>query len=192
MAYAWKIISTSVGSIFRNLETLDQICQDTNEAEVRGIRSMLLNHKLIFCICLMTDILSIFNLLSLTLQKQGVLLVDIKNCVGLTVDKLRLLSNATHPDEFEAILSPKHSYYASFNDYLTTLNDFKITRKNLRYHGHNITIDSFHQNIAVPLIEELINEINTAFETTDFPVLDAFHSYNPQSIRMFYHWNTVN
>ena len=33
------------------LETMDMICIDTNDADIRGYRKMLMSHKLLFCIC---------------------------------------------------------------------------------------------------------------------------------------------
>ena len=61
--------------------TLKQMCIDTNESEVRGYRNLLMDHKVLFFICLMTDILKGLITLSLALQKQGALLVDISRQV---------------------------------------------------------------------------------------------------------------
>ena len=61
--------------------TLKQMCIDTNESEVRGYRNLLTDHKVLFFICLMTDILKGLITLSLALQKQGALLVDISRQV---------------------------------------------------------------------------------------------------------------
>ena len=58
------------------LEAIDHICLETKETDIRGYRNMLMEH-LAFCLCLMTDILAVMDTLSLTLQKQGSLLVDI-------------------------------------------------------------------------------------------------------------------
>ena len=166
------------------LETLDQICLDTNESEVRGFRTRLIQHKIIFCICLLTDILAILTILSLVLQKQGILFVDIKHSVGVTLQHLRQLAKADNPEEFSSLLSPKKSYYARYQDYLDILSDFNSTRKHLRLHGgREINIENFHSNIATPFIEKLIQEIEEAFDITDFPVLDAFHVYHPRNIQ---------
>ena len=54
------------------LEALNQICIDTNESEVRGYRNLLIDHKALFFICLIADILflKVLNTLSQTLQKR--------------------------------------------------------------------------------------------------------------------------
>ena len=46
------------------METIDQICLNIAESEARGYRALLTNHKAFFCVCFMTDILSIMNTLS--------------------------------------------------------------------------------------------------------------------------------
>ena len=164
------------------LETVDQICLDTNESEVRGYRTMLIQHKIIFCICLLTDILSIMNILSLVLQKEGILFVDIKHSVNVTLQQLRKLAEADKPEEFSNLLSPKKSYYANYQFYLDILSDFNSTRRHLRSRGSEINIENFHYSIGTPFIEKLILEIEEALDITDFPVLDAFHAYHPRNI----------
>ena len=66
---------------------MDNICIETNEADIRGFRNLLMNYKMIFIICLMEDILAILNTLSLALQKQGILLVDIKHVIKIVIQK---------------------------------------------------------------------------------------------------------
>ena len=61
---------------------------------------MIKEHKLIFCLCLMTDIMSIINKLSLALQKQTVLFAT-------TLAQLRQLMKTDNPEAFSQILSPK-------------------------------------------------------------------------------------
>ena len=164
------------------LETLDQICLDTNEAEVRGFRSMLTQHRITFCICFLTDILVIMNVLSLVLQKEGILMVDIKHTVEAALDQLRQLAKSFEPREFSAVLSPRKSYYSGYQGFLDILNDFSKTRKHIRSFENDMTINSFHSRIAIPLITTLIKEIEQAFETTSFPTLDAFHAFHPRNI----------
>ena len=64
------------------LEALNKTCIGTNESEVRGYRNLLMDHKVLFFICLMADILKRLNTLSSVLQKQGAPLVDIKHVIG--------------------------------------------------------------------------------------------------------------
>ena len=68
---------------------------------------MLMEHHIVFCLCLMTDILAVMNTLSLALQRQGSLLVNIKHVVDITTDTLQKLSVTNTPSEFMEILSPK-------------------------------------------------------------------------------------
>ena len=74
------------------LETKDHICLETKETDIRGYRNMLMELHIIFCLCLMIDILVVMNTLSLALQKQGSLLVGIKHMVDITTDILQKLS----------------------------------------------------------------------------------------------------
>ena len=93
--------SKRVLDCFRELmETIDQICLNTAESEARSYRALLTNHKVLFCICFMTDVLSIMNTLSLILQMEGALLVDIQCSVDLTLDKFCKLAEADSPDKY--------------------------------------------------------------------------------------------
>ena len=65
---------------------------------------MLMEHRIVFCLCLMTDILAVMNTLSLVLQKQGGLLVDIKHMVDITTNNLQKLSVTNTSSEFTDIL----------------------------------------------------------------------------------------
>ena len=89
------------------METIDQICLNTAESDARG-----------FCICFMTDVLSIMTTLPLVLQKEGALLVNIKCSVDLTLDKFCKLAEANAPDEYTNILVPTKSYYTAYQEYI--------------------------------------------------------------------------
>ena len=53
---------------------------------------MLMEHRIVFCLCLMTEILAGMKTLFLAPQKQqGSLLVDIKHMVDITTDTLQKL-----------------------------------------------------------------------------------------------------
>ena len=82
------------------LETTDPISLQTKETDIRGYQNMLMEHHIVFCLCLMTDILAVMNTLSLALQKQGSLLVDIKHMVDIKTDTLQKLSVTNTPSEF--------------------------------------------------------------------------------------------
>ena len=44
------------------------------------------------------------------------------------------------------------------------------------------TINNFHSRVAIPIIKKLLLEIEEAFNTTDFPVMHAFHAFDPRNI----------
>ena len=44
------------------------------------------------------------------------------------------------------------------------------------------SINNFHSRVAIPIIKKLILEIEEAYNTTDFPVMDAFHASEPRNI----------
>ena len=45
-----------------------------------------------------------------------------------------------------------------------------------------MAIETFHSVIAIPLTTNLIAEIEEAFDTKDFPVIDAFHTFDSRSM----------
>ena len=70
-----------LGWLLRILKALNQISIDTNESKVGGYRNLLMDHKVLFFNCLMADELKLLNTLSLALQKQDALLVDINHII---------------------------------------------------------------------------------------------------------------
>ena len=164
------------------LETKDLICLETKETDLRGYRNMLMEHRIIFCLCLTTDILAVMNTLSLALQKQGSLLVDIKQMVEITTDTLRKLSMTNTPSEFTDILSPRKSSYTNNQHFINIISDFQAQRKNLRSHFSQTSINDFHARVTISIIKQLILEIEEAFNTTDFPVMDVFQAFDPRNI----------
>ena len=160
---------------------MDMICIDTNDADIRGCRNMLMSHKLLFCICLMTNILAILNTLSLALQKQGVLLVDINSFLK-TLEKLKAMSVVKDNKAFNDILSPQKGYYAEVKTYINILNDFQSKNKHLRSHNMQITLEQFHDNITLKIVKQLMKELCDAFQTSEFPVIDSFNVYHSKNI----------
>ena len=136
-------------------------CPNTAESEVRGYIAVLTNHKVLFCICFMNDVLSILNTLLLVLQKKGALLVGIQYLVDQTLDRFCKLAEADSLDKYTNILAPTESY-AAYQEYIDILADLGETRKSLHFHGSQINIQNFHDSVATP-IELLIKEIKKAF-----------------------------
>ena len=143
---------------------------------------MIMEHKLIFCLCLMIDIMSIINKLLLALQKQTVLLVDINHYVAITLAQLHQLMKTDNPEAFPQILSPKQSYYGEYQTFLDTLSNFHKAKFQFRSDAAEVHISNFHKNTAKPMIEALVKEIEQAFDVADFPVLDAFHPFHPHNV----------
>ena len=155
---------------FRELmETIDQICLHTAESYARGYRTLLTNHKVLFCVCFTTDILSIMNELLLVLQKEGAPLVNIQCSFNLILNKFCELAGADSPDKYINILSPTRIYFATYQEYIDILTDLGETRKSLSLQGSQINIQNFHYSVATPLIELLVKEIKEAFDVKGCP-----------------------
>ena len=108
--------------------------------------------------------------------------MDIKVSVKVTIQQFQQLAGTETPSRFKEILAPTKCYYSEVQTYVDIIETFCATRKGLRSSGSQMKIENFHAKIAVPLIKMLINEINTAFDDSDFPVLDAFKALDPNNI----------
>ena len=97
----------------------------------------------LFCICLLTDILSILSLLTPVLEKEGILFIGIKH-INVTLQQLKKLAKAGNAEEFSNLLSLKKSYYAKYQFYRDILSDFKSTWPQLRSRGSKFNIENFH------------------------------------------------
>ena len=73
----------------------------------------------------------------------------------------------------------KSSHYWSCQQYVSIVENYSKLRKNLRSHRSNTDIKSYQEKIAKPLLKKLIAEINEAFQTNNFLVLDALHIFDP-------------
>ena len=109
---------------------------------------------------LITDILAVVNTLYLALQKQTALLIDIKHLVQITTETATKLSTTNSPIDFGQILARRKSYHACFVDYKSIVADC----------------------LAISLLKKLITEIEEAFVTSYFPIIDAFQVLNPKNI----------
>lgn len=92
------------------------------------------------------------------------------------------MASTSTPDEFVEILAPTKSYYADYKVYLKIVDDFQSTRKNLRNQGCQMKVENFHTNIAQNLLIKLVKEVEEAFDVSDFPIIDAFHSFDPRNL----------
>ena len=102
--------------------------------------------------------------------------------MDITTDTLQKLSMTNTPSEFKDRLSRRKSPYANNQHFINIISDFQAQRKNLRSHLSQTSINNFHSRVAIPIIKKLILEIEEAYNTTDFPVMDAFHASEPRNI----------
>lgn len=56
--------------------------------------------------------------------------------------------------------------------------DFQVNRANL-YSYHNVNIENLHSSIEFPSLKKLITEV---FDTSVFPIIDAFQVLSPTNI----------
>ena len=129
----------------------------------------------------MTGIMSIINILSLALQKQTVLFVDINHYVAITLTELRQHMKTDNPEAFCQILSPKRSCYGDYQMSLDTLSNFRKTKIQFRSDAGEIHTSNFHKNTENPLIEVLAKETEQAY-VADFLVLDVFRAFRTRNV----------
>ena len=122
------------------------------------------------------------NTLSLALQKQGVLLVDINSVLNITLEKLKAMSVAKDNKAFNEFFLPQKSYYAQAKTYINILNDFQSRNKHLRSDNMQITLEQFHDNITLKIVKQLMKELCDSFQTSEFSVIDSFNVYPPKNI----------
>ena len=63
-----KWVKRVIDCFLGTLEALSKKHIDTNESEVKGYRNLLMDQKVLFCLCLMADVSKVHNTSSLTLQ----------------------------------------------------------------------------------------------------------------------------
>ena len=61
----------------------------------------------------MSEILKLLNTLSLALQAQSALLVDIKHIIRITLERLQKLTGVATPNHFHGVLFPTNCFYAT-------------------------------------------------------------------------------
>ena len=126
-----------------------------------------------------------------------------------TVKTLESLPSTMSSEQFGNVISlsntqNKSSYYRSCQQYVSIVENYSKSRKNLRSHRSNIDIKSYCEKIAKPLLKKLIAEINEAFQTNNFFVLDAIHIFDPcyipkgiheaaaKDVSIVYDWYGIN
>ena len=135
-----------------------------------------------FRLFLMTDILWIINVLSVVLQKKGKIVVDVQHAVSIALKDFRKLAATTEPSEFSHGISPEVSYYVKCERFEGIAGEFCSTIISLQSEQRKFDLSFCHSTIVIPFINMLINEVECAFDTTDFPVLDLFNIIHPANI----------
>ena len=136
---------------------------------------------MIFTLSLMTDILSIMNVLSLVLQKEGKMLDDVQHAVSIALKDFRKLA-ATGPSQFSHVMSPEVSYYAQCERCEGIVEEFCSTKTSLQSNQRKFDLSCYHSIIAIPLRNVLIDEVKCAFDTTSVLNLDSFSIIHPANI----------
>ena len=160
------------------LITLDNLIEQSYEAEIRGYRAMLSSHRCIFTVCLLADVLTIINIFSLFIQKEGRKFTDIKIMLQQTTNKMQMMIELPTNKHFADILDG--SFNAQADEFVKILCDYECSITTTRHTGNQTTIEEYHLKYGRPMLKCLIEEINEAFQTNDFPVLDAFHAIDPR------------
>ena len=112
---------------------------------------MLMENRIVFSLCLITYILVVMKTLSLGIQKQDSLLVDIKHVIDITTDNLQILSVTNTPSEFKDILSPRKSSYAKNLHFISIISDFQAPRKNYDHTCYKLVSRIFIHVLPSPL-----------------------------------------
>ena len=105
--------------------------------------------------------------------------MNIKHIISL--EKLQKQTGVTTSKHFQEIIFPANSFHAGYQKYLDILQDFQNDKRNLLSRMWMV-IETIHSVTAIPIITKLIVEIEEAFNTYDFPVINAFHTFDPKNI----------
>ena len=77
------------------------------------------------------------------------------------------------------------SFYAQADEFVKIICDFGCSTTTTMNTGNQTTVEEYHCKYGRPMLKCLIEEINEAFQTDDFPVLDAFHVIDPRFFHKF-------
>ena len=94
-----------------------------------------------------------------------------------TTNKMQTMIELPTNKHFANILDG--SFYAG-DEFVKILCDYECSTTTTRHTGNQTTIEEYHSKYGRPMLKCLIEEINEAFQTDDFPVFDAFHVIDPR------------
>ena len=162
------------------VESLDQILTQNKNAEWLGFRSTLLEEKTILEITFLEDVLSITNALCLLLQSDRKDFGAISRAVESTLTTLNNIKSDPN--------SPNLKSFKQSTDIIQRLSTLDMretvagnTRKKSRI-DTNISMEDFHTSVIQPFVKALSNEIASASDLSDLPILNAFLKIDPSCI----------
>ena len=162
------------------VESLDQILTQNKNAEWLGYRSTLLEAKTVLEITFLEDVLSITNALCLLLQSDRKDFGAISRAVEST---LTTLNNIKSDPNSPNLKSFKQS--ADIIQRKSTLDMRETVAGNTRKKSRintDISMEDFHTSVIQPFVKALSDEIASAFDLSNLPILNAFLKIEPSCI----------
>ena len=162
---------------------LDDILVKNKNPEWIGYRSTLLQESTIYEITFLEDVLSVTNSLCLLLQSDRKDFGAISRVVQTTITTLKDMCDNENSIFFKS--------FKGSVDIIKRLSNSEMrhtvsggTRKRARLEIIDVEnpTSHFHSKVIQPFISALINEISSAFDLSDLPVLNSFLVLDPVSI----------
>ncbi|XP_033744317.1 E3 SUMO-protein ligase KIAA1586-like [Pecten maximus] len=163
------------------LDTLDDIYAQKKEPEVYGIRLAVTDKKVVATILLLCDILKPVNVLSWYLQNENINFTPLPQHVKTTTDQLHALVTLYQSDMAAANLELSETEFSKCHGLFREIDDRTDLRRRMRQDNAAVTPESFLNETGIPLIFNLIQEVEDAF-CTGAPVLTAFGFLDPQNL----------
>ncbi|XP_078327996.1 zinc finger MYM-type protein 1-like [Crassostrea virginica] len=158
------------------LDTLDAIYDEKKDPEILGIRFNVTKKPLLAGIVLLCDILKPVNMLSLYLQEQDINFTTLPMHVKETTDILHELIGKYQENQLD------ETEFLKVRDLFTEINDRTDLARRMRDRDRDeMTPETFLGRIGIPLIYDLIQEIEDAF-CTGAPVLSSFGVLDPRNL----------
>ena len=162
------------------VESLDQILTQNKNVEWLGYRSTLLEAKTVLEITFLEDVLSITNALCLLLQSDRKDFGAISRAVESTLTTLNNIKSDPN--------SPNLKSFKQSRDIMQRISTLDMretvagnTRKKSRI-DTDISMEDFHTSVIQPFVKALSDEIASAFDLSDLPILNAFLKIDPSCI----------
>ncbi|KAH3865862.1 hypothetical protein DPMN_028906 [Dreissena polymorpha] len=162
------------------LDTLDSLFAEKRDPEIQGIRACITEKRTVATILLLCDILKPVNMLSLYLQEATVNFSELPAHVSNTTGHLSSLIELY--TTFAGNLENSDTEFAKSEHLFFEIDERTDLQRRMRRGAMpHITPDTFLTETGIPLIHDLIKEIEDAFSTGD-PVLTAFGFFNPMNL----------